>query len=150
MDRNKRAGRKSRTPSCAVVAPLHRKSGSVVDVVDVDRRYRTAESRRVRVGRDTGRLRIGGRKRSPAQSPGRGVALSKFFARGTSAPLRERVTRCRQQRRAPPGVFAVLGKVRSAWQATAALSFCTALSPHALRRVLYVRFLRRARGCAAS
>ena len=68
-------------PSCAVVASLRRKSGSVVDAIDVEScRYRSAESLRVRVGRDTGRLPIGGRKRSPAQSPGRGVALSKFFA----------------------------------------------------------------------
>src|SRR6266550_1747536 len=37
-------------------------TGSVVDVVDVNRRYRTAGCRRVRVGRDTGRFLIGGKK----------------------------------------------------------------------------------------
>src|SRR5947207_6357344 len=45
-----------------------------------NRRYRTAKRRLVRVGRDTGRLRIRGRKRLPAQSPGRGSTVSKFFA----------------------------------------------------------------------
>jgi len=72
--------RKRRMPSCDVVAPLRCKRGSVVDAVDVNRRNRTTKRRRVRVGRDTGRLRIGGKKAIAGAKSRPWRSLSKFFA----------------------------------------------------------------------
>jgi len=56
------------------------KRGSVLDAVDVNRCYRTARRWRVRVGRDTGRLRIGGKKAIAGAKSRPSATLSKFFA----------------------------------------------------------------------